>query len=519
MNTAERDTLHALLSALVDGTATDDQMVELSQLLERDERVRRIYLRYLDMHAALTGGPAFASRVPRRRPWSALLGGLLAASLIIGWFGLPAPVQPAATSPAGGPERSAVVGYVATIAMCSEDALLNGGPVVVGMRLAPGPFELSGGTIDIQFDGGARLLFEGNSRFALRSRRAVVIERATFVFRGDQTCEPLEITTPHSVFKDIGTRYAAVVDARAEEVHVADGSVRRTIDGESNVANHELITAGVGRRYESGTATGSAIPLNSALVRRPTPGSVAAQSIPTASDDFSGDARSIGGLSSGSGWRAPWISHKEAGFPELSLASPGLSGDRSVAVAHDATRSPATGRKAAAHRLLTHPIDLSKDGIWYVRFLVRRGPPVAGDNHLGMVVLRTSGLTVQEEIDQKSTIKLAIQGDDGATILFANTSTRSSLPLNPGQTYAVVAKIVAGSTNPDQVFMRIMAADRLAAAPEPIDWSVASESIATEMLLDQVSLEFVSTGRIELGGLCIGLTWESISRPLGPAPK
>lgn len=514
MNAAERDALHALLSALVDGTATDDQLVELGRLLEQSVEARRFYLRYLDMHAALTGGPAFVSRVPRRPPWAALLGGLLAASLIVGWFALPRIVQPAATPPANQPEPPAVVGYVATIATCTEDAVLNGSPVAVGMRLAPGPFELTSGTIDIQFDGGARLLFEGGSRFALRSRRAVVIERATFVFRGDQTCEPLEITTPHSVFKDIGTRYAAVVDARTEEVHVADGSVRRTVDGESDAASHELITAGVGRRYESGTFAGSAIPLNAALVQRTTPGTAAAESIPTASDDFSAGERRIGGLASGSGWKTPWIAHHLPAFPELGLITPGLSGDRSVAVAHDATLTPATDRKTAAHRLLEQPIDLSQDGIWYVRFLVRRGPAVANDEHLGMLVLRTYGLTEQEEIDRKTTVKLAIQGDDGATIMFADTSSRASLPQLSGQTYAVVAKIVAGRTNPDQVFMRMMAAARLAAATEPLDWSVASESIATDMLLDQVSLEFVSSGRIEVGDLCIGPTWDSVAQPI-----
>lgn len=512
MNATERDALHGLLSALVDGTATDAQLAEVGRLLQQNAEARRFYLRYLDMHAALTGGPAFVSRTPRRSPWAAILAGLLAASLMIGWLGLPSVRQPAPRE-AGQPSPSPIPGYVATIATCSNDAVLNGGPVAVGMRLGPGTFAVSSGPIDIQFDGGARLLFEEGARFALRSRRAVVIEQATFVFRGDQTCEPLEITTPHSVFKDIGTRYAAVVDARTEELHVADGSVRRTIDGPSDAARHEFITAGVGRRYEPGRAAGSAIPLNAALVERPTPGSVASQTLPTASDDFSAVVPRIGGLSSGSGWKTPWISHERPAFSELILKSPGLSGDRSSAVVHDATTGPATARKTAAHRLLARPIDLSQDGIWYVRFLVRRGPAAAGDEHLGMLVLRTYGLTEQEEIDRQTTIKLAIQGDDGATIMFADSGARASLPQLAGQTYAVVAKIVAGRTNPDQVFMRMIAADRLASAAEPLDWSVTSESIASDMLLDQVSLEFVSSGRIEVGDLRIGPTWASVSRP------
>lgn len=517
---ADRDTLHRLLSALVDGTATADQMGELARLLEHDAEARRFYVRYLDMHAALASEPAFALKQPRRSPWAAaMIVSLLAASVMLGWLMMPGvrPERDAGDVAAAAPmDAAAARVYVATIATCSPDASLNGGPVAVGMRLAPDSFELLAGTIDIRFDGGARILFESGSRFALRSRKAVVIERATFVFRGDQTCEPIEIVTPHSTFKDIGTRYAAVIDAQTEEVHVADGSVRRTIDARGDDTSHELIKAGAGRRYESGVVAGSAIPLNAALVQRTSPGSQAAASEPTASDDFATGGALIGGLASGTGWTTPWISHKDLPFPELRLLSPGLSGDRSVAVLHDASADPVAGRNAAAHRLLEQPIDLAQDGIWYVRLLIRRGPAVANDEHLGMLVLRTFGLTVQEEIDKKTTIKLAIQGDDGATILFADTSTRSSLPQIPGQTYAVVAKIVAGRTNPDQVFMRVMAADRLAGAAEPLDWSVASASIDTDILLDQVSLEFVSRGRIELGDLCIGPTWESVARPLAP---
>lgn len=519
MNATERDALHLLLSALVDGTATDDQLAELAQRLERDAEVRRFYLRYLDMHAALTGGPAFVGRTARRPPWAAILSGLLAASLVIGWLGLATVLKPAGKASTGNTEPSAIMGYVATIATCSEDAVLNGSPVAVGMRLAPGTFALFTGAVDVQFDGGARILFEAGSRFSLKSRRAVAIERATFVFRGDQTCEPLEITTPHSVFKDIGTRYAAVVDARTEEVHVADGSVRRTVDAKSHTASHELITAGAGRRYDSGLPAGSAIPLNAALVQRTMPSSRAAVSDPTASDDFAAGSTLIGGLESGTGWKTPWIPHKDAGFTKLGLVSPGLSGDGSVAVVHDATADPVGGRKTAAHRRLAQPIDLSQDGIWYVRFLIRRGPAAAGDEHLGMMVLRTYGLSVQEEIDRGTTIKLAAQGDDGAAIMFADTSTRAALPQVSGQTYAVVAKIVADRTNPDQVFMRIMAADRLAGSPEPNEWSVASESIDTDIVLDQVSLEFVSNGRIELGDLCVGPTWESISQPIVSAGR
>jgi hypothetical protein len=514
MTPADRNRLHQLLGALVEGTATDADMADLATRLEGDAEARRFYIRYLDMHAHLAGGATLRAAAPRRRaPWAAvIIGGLLAASLLGVWL-VPAAVdRGAAESP--GPNQGEIVNaaepvaraYVATVTAADADAVLNGERVIPGRRLANDRFDLSAGAIGIQFD---------ESQFVIVSRREVVIERAAFVFEGGQTCESIEITTPHSVFKDIGTRYAAVIDGRGEEVHVADGAVRRSV-GPAGDAGVELIAAGDGRRYEAVAGAGAAIPLNARLLERvPLSGPVArGGEPPTVFDAFqtSGEKR-IDGIASGEGWRGGWVAHKS--FKDLPLVSPGLAGPQSVAVLHDATAEPAASRRTAAHRRLAEPIDLSRDGLWYLRFLLRRGPAMGGDEHLGMVVLRTHGLTTAEEIARKSMIKLALQQEEGAVVGLADRMSRASLPQRAGETYAVVAKIVAGRANPDQVFLRVVAADRLAGTPEPRDWSVASESIDADIVLDQVSLEFVSSGRIECGEFCIGPTWESVAQPLG----
>lgn len=522
MTPNDRDTLHGLVAAVVDDTATESQVADLMRWLEHDAEARIFYIRYLDMHAHLAGGPGLRLGAPRRRlPWAAVIaGGLLAASVVGAWLVLSA-VDRVDSDPAGLQRTEPLIAveptvraYVATVTSAGAETILNDSVVSPGMRLATGRFDLSAGAVEVRFDGGARVLFEGDSRFVLVSRRAVAIERGTFVFQGDQTCEPIAITTPHSVFKDIGTRYAAVIDGRGEEVHVADGAVRRTVGSEGD-PSHELITAGVGRWYGAEGRTAAPIPLNSMLLERSlsSPSVASVDGTPTVFDAFETSEKQISGSSSGGGWSGEWVAHKT--FHELPLVSPGLAGPRSVAVLHDATGKPTVGRRTAAHRRLVEPIDLSRDGIWYLRFLMRRGPAIDGDEHLGMVVLRTYGLTVDEEIEQKTTVKIALQREDGAIVRFADRVSRTSLPQLPGEIYAVVAKIVAGRTNPDQVFLRIVAADRLAETPEPVDWSVASESIDTDMVLDQMSLEFVSSGKIEVGDLCIGPTWESVAQPLG----
>lgn len=519
MTSGERNHLHSLLSAVVDGTIDERRVAELTRLLDSDPAARRFYVRYLDMHAALASAVARAPAADRSGfHWGAIAGSLLAASLLVAWFAAPfmRPVgQPAAAGDITVTDAVAP-SYVATITSASEDAVLNGEPACAATRLTPGSYVIVAGGVTVQFDGGARVFFDGPSRFRLRSRRALTIDRGTFVFEGDQSCESIEIATPHSVFRNIGTRYAAVINADAEELHVAEGAVRRTSGQGSRPARHELIEAGVGRRYAAEDSTAESIPLDATLVSRSLDVASTGTDVarPVVVDRFRGGQNpgqvTMAGLRSGRGWAEPWRSRRGA----LQLVAPGLAGEGSVAVLHDGSGEAAEQQRSSAHRQLEKPIDLSQDGIWYVRFLVRRGPAEATDDHRAMVVLRTHGLSTQEEIDRGTLIQIALHRDDAVMVRLANTRASVSIPQVPGQTYALVAKIVAGRVKPEQVLIRVMSADRLVDSEEPAEWSLVSESVLTDMRIDQVSLECVSGGRIEFGDLCIGPTWESVTGPV-----
>lgn len=511
MNRPARDSLHALLSAVVDGTASEEQVAELSRLLQSDAEARRFYVRYMDMHAALAGGqlPRVAVR-SRSTPWGLIVASLIAASVLVAWLLVP----PMGWSGGGGRADGnvAAAGYVATIASSTPDAILDGKAVVPGARLTSGAYLLTAGGVNIRFDGGARILLEKTSRFAIDSRRSMRIHEGTFVFQGDQTCESIEIITPHSVFKNIGTRYAAVIDARREEVHVAEGAVRRTAGDRARSRRHELIEAGEGRRYNVAVPGAESIPLDGALVARSLEAGAteSSPSHPTVVDDFRGGAGQIKGLKSGTGWAEPWDSRRGG----LRVSAPGLSGGGSVAVVHEAAGKEAAQGRSAAHRRLNSPIDLATDGIWYVRFLVRRGPLGARDEHRAMLVLRTRGLTAEEELGQNAFIQIALRKHDGVMLRVADTLTRASLPQTSGQTYAVVAKIVAGRSRPDQVLLSLMAAERLAGSSEPAEWSLVSEDVDSDLRFETLSLEFSSAGRIMVGDICIGPTWASVAQPL-----
>jgi hypothetical protein len=130
-----------------------------------------------------------------------------------------------------------------------------------------------------------------------------------------------------------------------------------------------------------------------------------------------------------------------------------------------------------------------------------------------VVVLRTRGLTAEEELERNALIQIALRKHDGVLLRVGDTLTRASVPQLPDQEYAVVAKIVAGRSQPDQVLLSLMAADRLDGSSEPAEWSLVSEDVDSDLRFEKLSLEFHSGGQIAVGDLCIGPTWASVVRP------
>ena len=225
---------------------------------------------------------------------------------------------------------------------------------------------------------------------------------------------------------------------------------------------------------------------------------------PDAADGFGDPAESIHGLGGGWGWSGPWVAQRDRS--PFAVAVPGLRPDGSGGILHHG------GGSRAAHRLLERPIDLGADAVRYVRYLVRREADLPGDGNLAMLVLRKHGLTVEEELSRQSFIQLAVRRDDTVALKCFGESIRSSAVLPPGATMAVVAKVVSGSEQPDQIFLRVMPAARLEDR-EPQEWAAVSESVTTDLVFDQISVEVVSRGMVWIDDIAVGPTWSSIALP------
>jgi len=511
-----RDELHRLLSGVCDGTAAPGDR-RLEELLRSDAECRRFYLRYLDLHAAVLQHPdpaGIPSRAvgssPRPTRWRlrATAAVVLAAAAAIAiWIiaGLrpPAPV-PAPPTPSDE--------YVATL---TGGGGLRGGPTDLrpGDRMASGEYALANGVAEVRLDGGAVLTVEAPARFRLDGRKEVTVESGRLLFQADRTSESVRVRTPRSVYLNLGTRYVMAVRSDGDELHVLDGEVRRAArrspDGPA-----EITPAGAARRYADDRSPGLGIPLDRTV---PVPPDLrpADEGRLLAFDtfDYAGDHAAGPDRNGGEGWEAAWIPHK--GLPPIGLDAgrplPWPGGGGGGALHH-------RGGNSAMHRYLETPIRMNEDGVYYVSFRCRRAPAAAGDDvNQVMLVLRKWGMTVEEEVLQRTTLMFALNRPDAvAALYFDGTATRTPLPLSPDTTYLVVGKVLAGRDRPDQAFLRVYRKESPPTEWEPAEWSVVSPAVHSDAVYNQVSVEFTSQTDAWLDDLRIGRSWAAVTKAKPP---
>jgi hypothetical protein len=560
MSPEVRRELQQLLSGLCDGLLTEAEQARLEELLDADPECRRLYLEYLDVHARLLlhpriGGdnplapadappaaapasPSHATVPPARglRRWALpavryalVAGATLAASLLLQllWW------HPQGTRPGGdagrGAPRPQRPGYVATLiqaADCTwEDAAERR---AVGSRLRAGSLRLQQGLARIHFDSGPDLVVEGPAELRVDSGISATVVRGRVVFRGDETGAAFDLHTPSSTLLDVGTEYAVAVGPEGEEVHVFDGEVRRLPRRGAAGAAPEALQAGQARRYGPGPgAPGEPTPLAPEQFVRllAEPGRPAAD--PAAGllayegfDYPDPDALPVGRANGGFGWAGPWT----PGF-----ARPRNDGDHNhlalnvrEGLSRPGAAVPAVGGSfdytgfARYWRRLATPVRLDTEGVYYLSFLFRREGPPAEPLNAVAVLLRT-GDEVRKE-DPALRLNVGVGGVNELFTHLQHVGSRTPLPLSYGQTYLLVAKIVAGGPDPGQVFMRVYGPDEPVEAQETGSWSVAGPPFQSDLVFDWLEVHINSKTRQTLDEIRLGTTWSSVTAPWGAAP-
>jgi hypothetical protein len=467
--------------------------------------------------------------VPQPLRYALVAAGTLAASLLVqvlwwppgagpGGHGRPAPAVPA-------------LGYLATLTQAADCVWGNDTELWrVGARLPPSTLHLQKGIARIRFDSGAELTLEGPAAVRLDSVASATVVRGKVVFKGDGTGTPFDLHTPSSTLVDYGTEYAVAVGPEGEEVHVFDGQVRRTPHAEAGSAEPEELQAGQARRYgPAPQAAGEAVPLDQArfvhqrTATLPAAANAAAGLLAYEGFDYADpEALTSGRANGGSGWAGPWV----PGF-----ARPLLPGDQNLQVFNpreSLTRPGAavppvggcfdyTGFTKYFRRLAT-PVRLDTEGVYYLSFLFRHnGPPADPTN--AVAVLFWTDEDVREPRDEMR--KRLNVGVGGANQLFTHLQgigSRTPLPLSYGETYLLVAKIVASQSNPDQVFMRVYAPLEPIEREESGSWSVTGPPFQSDLVFDWLQLHVNSKRRQMIDEVRLGTTWASVTAPWIGAP-
>jgi hypothetical protein len=346
------------------------------------------------------------------------------------------------------------------------------------------------------------------------------------VFKADETATPFDLRTPTASLVDFGTEYAVFVGADSEEVHVFEGEVHRTPHGIS-AADVEQIKAGEAWRYDG--LVSQRTPLDPDRFVRDTPGPGQPAMNPDALLAYEGfdyrnaDDWTAGRAGGGIGWSEPWTfafarpvgEGKQEGPPlnlREGLKRPGAAVDP-VGGCFDYIGF------TKAFRKLNTPVRLDADAVYYMSYLFRHNGPPSDPTNAVAILLWTDEDAKKQEGDRQRRLNVGIAGANQVFTQVQGVGSRTPLPLTYGETYLLVAKIVARRDQPDQVFIRVYAPREPIELDESDGWSVVGQPFTSNLVLPWVQLHINSSRRQAIDEFHLGTTWTSVTSPWMSLPE
>ncbi|MBO0699736.1 MAG: hypothetical protein J2P46_15170, partial [Zavarzinella sp.] len=229
--------------------------------------------------------------------------------------------------------------------------------------------------------------------------------------------------------------------------------------------------------------------------------------------------RAAGGL----GWDGPWV----FGFARPVGEAPPAAAPLNVGegLLRPASVTPPIGGSfdytgfTKAFRRLKAPVRLDVDGVYYLSYLFRHhGPPADPVNAVAVLLWPDADARVQDG-DRQRRLNVGVGGANQVFTHLQGVGSRTPLPLSYGETYLLVAKIVAGRDRPDQVFIRVYAPLEPVERDESDGWSVTGPPFQSDLVFDWVQLHVNSARRQTIDEFRLGTTWASVTAPWVRAPE
>lgn len=264
MNMGPIEELDQLVSRLLDRGLSESEAARLNALLSDSPDARDRYQELLDNHEALCAiypgdvyeasinvadplaTPVDSSKVRSQRvrtvvrgvPWMITAAAVLIAAIL--------QFSPNEDEP---PISSGLAASIAPVArlVAAVDADWSDAEPLLGAFLEAGSFQLDAGTVELEFNDGARVTLAGPAAFELKNANHLHVLSGNLVAQIPDQALGFLVTTPQSAIIDLGTEFGLVVDdAGQTDVHVIGGLVevheRRNLD---EVTSSESVQAGI----------------------------------------------------------------------------------------------------------------------------------------------------------------------------------------------------------------------------------------------------------------------------------
>lgn len=440
-----------------------------------------------------------------------LLMGLLLARINTDYFPGNRPPDPQS----GKEERT----YLATLTR-STDCVWGSEspPEFSGQRLMSENLVLERGVAEFRFDTGVRLIIEGPTEINLETASRAKLNYGKIVLHGYEPAPEFSLITPLLTFHDIGTEYGARIHPDGEvDLHVFSGAVRVDPNQKNGLFSESvIIKEGQARHLDDRKIED--IQLEPELFKREVPG--APQNLQAqrqelrAYDSFHppkilDPEQTSPWQNTGIGWVNPWRTGKSGGRATQGLSRPHESLARTEAAPSQLGLLELRDG-ISFFRKLKQPVRMDVNAIYYVSFYMQK---IKTDQKGESYQYGNFALLSSVQPDDLCKIRMGMSMNNYAILQAGPQIVERAPPLQSGETYLFVAKIVASEKASDQVFMRAFAEAEPIPDQEPPVWTCVTTPFQDSNVFDVVRLHAGKNSAYLFDEVRIGSTWSSVVDP------
>lgn len=412
--------------------------------------------------------------------------------------------------------------YVATLTR-STDCVWGSEspPEFSGQRLMSEDLVLEQGVAEFRFDTGVRLIIEGPTKINLVTSSRAKLDYGKLVLHGYDPAPEFSLITPLLTFQDIGTEYGAQIHRDGEvDLHVFAGAVR-VAPNQKNDQFSESVIIQKGQARHLNNRKIEDIQLEPELFKREVPGTPqnlqAQRQELRVYDSFHppeilDPEQTSPWQNTGIGWVNPWRTPKSGGRANLGLSRPHESLARTEVAPSQLGLLELRG-EISFFRKLKQPVRMDMNAIYYISFYMQKIKTDLKNQsyQYGNFALLPSG---QQEAPPKIRIGMSI--NNYAILQAGPQIIERAPPLQSGETYLFVTKIVASEKASDQVFMRAFAEAEPIPDQEPPVWTCVTTPFEDSNVFDVVRLHAGKNSAYLFDEVRIGSTWSSVVDPDRP---